>query len=147
MIGVDVRDAEVIADLSTPSGRAAMVGAVTDASDGFLDGLVVGAGIMGEGPLVAAINFFGAVATLDGLRPLLARGTDASAIAISSNSTTVTPGIPDDVVALLLAGDEPAALAAVDNNKFFAYMAAKLALGTGCDGTRPKPIGSAPGSG
>jgi len=105
-----------------------MVRAVTDASDGVLDGLVAGAGIMGEGALVAAINFFGAVATLDGLRPLLARGTNASAIAISSNSTTVTPGIPDDLVALLLAGDEPEGLAAVDNNKFFAYMAAKLAL-------------------
>jgi NAD(P)-dependent dehydrogenase (short-subunit alcohol dehydrogenase family) len=128
VIGVDVRDAEVIADLSTPSGRAAMVDAVTSASNGVLDGLVAGAGVMGEGAVVAAINFFGAVATLDGLRPLLARGTDASAIAISSNSTTVTPAIPEDVLALLLAGDEPAALAAVDNNKFFAYMAAKLAL-------------------
>jgi NAD(P)-dependent dehydrogenase (short-subunit alcohol dehydrogenase family) len=128
VIGVDIRNADVIADLSTPSGRADMVRAVTDASDGVLDGLVAGAGIMGEGALVAAINFFGAVATLDGLRPLLARGTNASAIAISSNSTTVTPGIPDDLVALLLAGDEPEGLAAVDNNKFFAYMAAKLAL-------------------
>ncbi len=128
VIGVDVRDAEVIADLSTPTGRAAMVAAVTDASNGVLDGVVAGAGIMGEGAVVAAINFFGAVATLDGLRPLLARGTDASAIAISSNSTTVTPAIPAGVVELLLAGDEPAALAAVDNNKFFAYMAAKLAL-------------------
>jgi NAD(P)-dependent dehydrogenase (short-subunit alcohol dehydrogenase family) len=128
VVGVDVRDAEVIADLSTPAGRAAMVDAVTSACGGVLDGLVAGAGIMGEGALVAAINFFGAVATLEGLRPLLERGTDASAVAISSNSTTVTPGIPPEVVQLLLAGDEAAALAAVDSNKFFAYMAAKLAL-------------------
>src|SRR6478735_1285853 len=74
VVGVDVRDAEVIADLSTPDGRAAMVDAVTDASDGVLDGLVAGAGIMGETPTVAAINYFGAIATLEGLRPLLARG-------------------------------------------------------------------------
>jgi NAD(P)-dependent dehydrogenase (short-subunit alcohol dehydrogenase family) len=128
VIGVDVRDAEVVADLSNPAGRLAMVEDVTRACGGALDGLVAGAGIMGQGALVAAINFFGAVATLEGLRPLLARGTDASAVAISSNSTTVTPGIPNDLVELLLAGDEPTALAAVDNNKFFAYMAAKLAL-------------------
>ena len=48
VIGVDVRDAEVIADLSTPAGRAAMVDAVGAACDGKLDGLVAGAGIMGE---------------------------------------------------------------------------------------------------
>ena len=48
VIGVDVRDAEVIADLSTPAGRAAMVDAVGAACDGMLDGLVAGAGIMGE---------------------------------------------------------------------------------------------------
>jgi len=129
VIGVDVRDAEVIADLSTPDGRAAMVDAVADACDGVLDGLVAGAGIMGEQPLVAAINFFGAVATLEGLRPLLVRGTDPSAIAISSNSTTTTPGVTDAVVNTLLASDEPAALDAIGAAAgFVAYPASKLAL-------------------
>jgi NAD(P)-dependent dehydrogenase (short-subunit alcohol dehydrogenase family) len=128
VIGVDVRDADVQADLSTVAGRAAMVEGVTRACDGVLDGLVAGAGLMGEQPLVMAVNYFGAVATLEGLRPLLARGSDASAIAISSNSTTVTPNIPADLVDVLLAGDEPAALAALQGREFFAYMASKLAL-------------------
>ena len=67
-----MRDAEVIADLSTPAGRAAMVAAVSTACGGALDGLVAAAGIMGNEPLVVAINYFGAIATLEGLRPLLA---------------------------------------------------------------------------
>jgi NAD(P)-dependent dehydrogenase (short-subunit alcohol dehydrogenase family) len=129
VIGVDIRDAEVIADLSTPAGRDAMVAAVTEQSGGVLDGLVAAAGIMGQEPIVVAINYFGAVATLDGLRPLLARGTDPSAVAISSNSTTTTPGLPADLVDAILAGDERAALAAAEQAPgVFAYPASKLAL-------------------
>jgi NAD(P)-dependent dehydrogenase (short-subunit alcohol dehydrogenase family) len=129
VIGVDVRDAEVIADLSTPAGRDAMVAAVGEQSGGALDGLVAAAGIMGTEPLVVAINYFGAIATLDGLRPLLARGTDASAVAISSNSTTTTPGLPNALVDVILAGDETAALAATGSAPgVFAYPASKLAL-------------------
>ena len=129
VIGVDVRDAEVIADLSTPVGRAEMIEGVTRACDGVLDGLVAGAGIMGQEPVTVAINYFGAVATLEGLRPLLARGTDPSAVAISSNSTTTTPGLPEELVAAIVAGDEADALAAAAAQPgLFAYPASKLAL-------------------
>ena len=71
VIGVDVRDAEVIADLSTSEGRAAMVEAVTNSCDGVLDGLVAGAGVMDDA-FAIQVNYFGAVATLEGLRPALA---------------------------------------------------------------------------
>jgi NAD(P)-dependent dehydrogenase (short-subunit alcohol dehydrogenase family) len=129
VIGVDVRDAEVIADLATPDGRRAMVDATTEACGGVLDGLVAAAGIMGEGPTVVAVDYYGAIATLEGLRPLLARGTNPSAVAVSSNSTTTTPGLPDAFVQLLLAGDEAGALAAAEGEYgTFAYMASKLAL-------------------
>jgi NAD(P)-dependent dehydrogenase (short-subunit alcohol dehydrogenase family) len=129
VIGVDVRDAEVIADLSTPAGRDAMVSAVAGLCGGALDGLVAAAGIMGDQPLVVAINYFGAIATLEGLRPLLARGADASAVAISSNSTTTTPGLPTGLVDVILAGDEAEALAATSRAPgVFAYPASKLAL-------------------
>jgi NAD(P)-dependent dehydrogenase (short-subunit alcohol dehydrogenase family) len=129
VIGVDLREAEVETDLSTPEGRAVMVAEVTEASGGVLDGLVAAAGIMGETPLVVAVNYFGAVATLEGLRPLLARGTDASAVAISSNSTTTTPGLPNALVDVIRAGDEDAALAATGRAPgVYAYPASKLAL-------------------
>lgn len=129
VIGVDMHDAEVVTDLSTPEGRDAMVAGVTEASGGALDGLVAAAGIMGNQPLVVAVNYFGAIATLAGLRPLLARGTDASAVAISSNSTTTTPGLPMDLVNTIRAGDEAAALEATSQAPgVFAYPASKLAL-------------------
>jgi NAD(P)-dependent dehydrogenase (short-subunit alcohol dehydrogenase family) len=129
VIGVDVRDAEVLADLSTPDGRDAMVAGVTEASGGSLDGLVAGAGISSDdSPLVISINYFGAVATLAGLRPLLARGTNPSAVAISSNSTTATVGgVVAEAVDACLAGDEAEARAAVGEG-FFGYPTAKLAL-------------------
>jgi NAD(P)-dependent dehydrogenase (short-subunit alcohol dehydrogenase family) len=129
VIGVDVRDAEVVADLSTLEGREAMVRGVAETCGGALDGLVAAAGIMGTEPMVVAINYFGAIATLEGLRPLLARGSEPSAVAISSNSTTTTPGLPNELVEVILAGDETAALAATASAPgVFAYPASKLAL-------------------
>lgn len=129
VIGVDVRDAEVIADVSTVAGRAAMVAAVTEQSGGALDGVVAGAGIMdGEAGRVVAINYFGAVATLEGLRPLLAAHGGA-AVAISSNSATAQPSVSLDLVDACLTGDEAAAVAvAARYTGLTAYPASKLAL-------------------
>jgi NAD(P)-dependent dehydrogenase (short-subunit alcohol dehydrogenase family) len=130
VVGVDVRDAEVVADLSTPEGRAAMVEDVGAATGGVLDGLVAAAGLLGgDGPTVVAVNHFGAVATLDGLRPLLERGTSPSAVAISSNSTTTFPDLPMAVTDACLAGDEGVARAAAEGTDPVAvYPATKLAL-------------------
>jgi NAD(P)-dependent dehydrogenase (short-subunit alcohol dehydrogenase family) len=129
VIGVDVRDAEVVADLATPDGRGAMVDAVLDACGGVLDGVIAGAGIMGEGAKVAAINYYGAHATLTGLRTALSRGNEPRAVAISSNSITTTPGLRPELVDALLAGDEASGLAAIDAAPgVFSYPASKLAL-------------------
>jgi nucleoside-diphosphate-sugar epimerase len=131
VIGVDIRDAEVIADVSTPAGRVAMIEHVTAACNGVLDGLVAGAGISSNGSneeLVVSINYFGAVAALDGLRPLLARGTNPSAVAISSNSTTAQKGIPLAAVAACLAHDEPGARHAAAGSPMGGYPASKMAL-------------------
>ncbi len=137
VIGVDLRDADVVADLSTTEGRAAAVSGVTDASGGVLDGVVACAGIGGStgAPpgLVARVNYFGAVATLDGLRPLLAAGEEPAAVAIASNSATILPLEGDDdgnrLVDLLLVGDEPAASDLADTlDGELVYMRSKLAL-------------------
>ena len=128
VIGVDVRDTEIVADLSSRDGRAAMVDAVARACDGVLDGVVAGAGVMADGPDVVSINYFGALATLEGLRPMLARGTDARAVAISSNSTTTQPGLAPALVDACLAGDEDAARDATSQYPGCAYAASKLAL-------------------
>ena len=128
VIGVDVHDADIRADLSTAEGRNKMIEAVGNECDGVLDGVVAGAGIMGETPDVVSINFYGAIATLEGLRPFLARGDNPSAVAISSNSTTTTPGLAIAFVDKILSGDEITARAAVEKYPGMAYMASKLAL-------------------
>jgi NAD(P)-dependent dehydrogenase (short-subunit alcohol dehydrogenase family) len=128
VIGVDVRDAEVEADLSTSGGRRAMVREVEDACGGALDGLVVAAGIQGDdGPAVVSVNYFGAIATLEGLRPYLERGENPSAVVLSSNSTTTQPAYPLDVAEWCLADDETRARA-VAASGVAAYPATKLAL-------------------
>ncbi len=145
VIGVDLHDAEVIADLSTPEGRASMIDEVTERSGGVLDGLVAGAGII-DAPddHVVSVNFFGAVTTLVGLRPLLTRGTDPSAVAISSNSITTFPGLTSEVADVCLTGDEGAARAAITQTPGYGYPTSKLALARWVrrQATQPEWVGS-----
>ena len=133
VLGIDVRDADIVADLGTPAGRQLAIDEVTARSGGAIDGLVTWAGLPGltdrPGSLLVSVNYFGCVALLDGLRPLLARGDQPAAVAVSSNSTTVQPGVPMDVVRACLAGDEAAASAAADAvGSLATYPATKLAV-------------------
>ena len=127
----------MIADLSTPEGRAAAIDQVTElaggAASGAVDGLVTWAGLAGltdrPGSLLASVNYFGTVAMLEGLRPLLARGDRAAAIAISSNSTLIQPRVPSAVTEACLSGDEAAARAAADEvGSLDTYPATKTAI-------------------
>jgi NAD(P)-dependent dehydrogenase (short-subunit alcohol dehydrogenase family) len=133
VIGVDVRDADILADLSSPDGRAAAIAGVRDASDVGLDGLVVAAGIGGStsapSSLVARVNYFGAVALLDGLRPLLERGEHAGAVAIASNSASAVAFDDPALVEALLADDEQGAAVLADGQDGeLVYAQSKLAL-------------------
>ena len=107
VIGVDLRDAEVIGDLATASGREAAVagiGALTD----HVDGVVPCAGVAGltatDPELVVSLNYFGAIALVTGLRPLLGEGS--SVVLVSSNSVTCQPGWSAEVTAACLVDDE-----------------------------------------
>jgi NAD(P)-dependent dehydrogenase (short-subunit alcohol dehydrogenase family) len=121
----------VVADLGTPEGRAHAVAEVTRISGGSLAGIVTCAGLAAAtkrpGSQLASVNYFGTVDVLVGLRPLLAEG--GSAVAISSNSTTVQPAIPADLVASFLAGDEAGARKLADaEGSLTTYPASKLAV-------------------
>ena len=133
IIGVDLRDADVIADLATPDGRRSAIDAIAQRCDGRLDGVVTCAGLAGAmdrpGSLLISVNYFGTVEILAGLRPLLADGSDAAAVAISSNSTSTQPGVPMDVVDACASGDEERARSLGDAaGSFFAYPATKMAV-------------------
>jgi NAD(P)-dependent dehydrogenase (short-subunit alcohol dehydrogenase family) len=109
VISCDLRDADVIADLTTAQGRKALVDGVTRLSGGAIDAIVANAG---GGPPQTSIqlNFFGAVATLDGLRSLLVKSDAPRAIAVSSiaSFSPVDPAL----VEACLSMDENKAIAA-----------------------------------
>ena len=109
VIGVDLRDADIEADLSTPEGRAGLAAAVATASGGKIDAIVAVAGVALFTPLTTKVNYFGAVATFENLRPLLA-GSDAPRAVVVSSFSSLQDNDPE-LVSLMLAGDEDAAVA------------------------------------
>lgn len=109
VIGVDIHDADVVADLASADGRTAMVDAVRTAAGGRIDAVYAVAGLALPAPATVAVNYFGTVATLEGLRPLLADSDAPRALLVSSMAALMATD--DELVALLAAGDEPAALA------------------------------------
>ena len=86
VIGVDLHDAEVVADLATAAGRAAMVERVNELTDGVLDAVVANAGVQDTPEGCVRVNYFGAVATCASgncsdsttMRPSRAKATTAS---------------------------------------------------------------------
>lgn len=142
VIAVDLHSVEIAADLSSPGGRAAAVAGVLDRCNGVLDGLVPCAGIGPQHPSekIVAINYFGAIALLDGLTDALAAdaggGAHAgggvaagAAVMICSNATTLTPGANGKLAQACIDGDEPLALAiASDTSSAVAYAASKVAI-------------------
>jgi NAD(P)-dependent dehydrogenase (short-subunit alcohol dehydrogenase family) len=108
VITADLRNADVVADLTTREGRAAFVEGVTDRSGGVLDGVIANAG---GGPVETTVqlNYFGAVATLARLRPLLQRSAAPRAVAVSSIGSLFA--VRTDLVDSCLSGEEAAAVA------------------------------------
>ncbi|MBX7160480.1 MAG: SDR family oxidoreductase [Acidimicrobiia bacterium] len=113
VIGVDLRDAEVEADLSTQEGRDSAVAAVVAAlGERPLDRLVCCAGLGPTVPprLIAAVNCFGVVDVLDGLLAAMRDGGTPAAVVIASNSATFAAGDDDSLCDALLGDDRAAAL-------------------------------------
>jgi NAD(P)-dependent dehydrogenase (short-subunit alcohol dehydrogenase family) len=133
IIGIDRQEATVVADLATADGRRAAIDGVTSLAGDRIDALVTCAGIAGypgrPGGPVVAVNYFGSIALLEGLRPLLAVGEQPAAVAISSNSTTVQPGYSAALVDACLSGDEDEAMTLAETlGPVEAYPAGKTAV-------------------
>lgn len=115
VIGVDLHDADVIADLSTASGRARASAAVLDVAAHRLDGAVLAAGV-GPTPgldrprLILETNYRGVVELATAWRTALAATGNAKVVVVSSNSATTVPMVPRRAVRSLLSDDVDAAL-------------------------------------
>ncbi|MBF8187788.1 SDR family oxidoreductase [Nonomuraea sp. K274] len=111
VIRCDVRDADVIADLTAQDGRSHLVSQVEAVSGGRIDGLVAVAGIAAPSPLTVRLSFFGTIATLDGLRPLLLASDRPSGPGWAGSGiplNAVAPGVVDTETAHRMFLDDPA---------------------------------------
>jgi NAD(P)-dependent dehydrogenase (short-subunit alcohol dehydrogenase family) len=135
VIGVDIKGADVIADLSTPSGRRGAAADVLAACSGTLNGAVMAAGLgptKGAERAITEVNYFGVVEPLQAWRPALACAERAKVVVFASNSTTTVPAVPGRAIRALLAGDAEKALRAYRMFGRYgppvAYAASKIAL-------------------
>ena len=92
VIGVDVRSVDVIADLSTPEGRQEAIDGILCEAGRRLDAVIANAGLALPTATTVAVNYFGAVELLDGLRPALAAARAPRAVVTSSRDPLVPPG-------------------------------------------------------
>jgi NAD(P)-dependent dehydrogenase (short-subunit alcohol dehydrogenase family) len=125
VIGVDLKNAEIIADLSTPEGRSSMVDQVAKVSEGSIDAILAVAGVDIAGPPTVAVNYYGALATLVGLRSLLLQSPAPRAVAVSS-ITSVHP-FNQELLDSMLDGTEDEALE-IAKTAPYSYATSKRAL-------------------
>jgi NAD(P)-dependent dehydrogenase (short-subunit alcohol dehydrogenase family) len=142
VIGCDLHNSDVTADLTTSEGRAELVDGVKRLSGGKIDAIVANAG-GGPPATMIGLNFFGAVATLEGLRPLLKTSPAPRAVMVSSIASfgPTDPGL----IEACLSMDERGAIA-VGKNAIAAgkgpldlYGSAKHALNCWCRRVAVKP--------
>lgn len=109
VIGADLAGSDVNADLSTAEGRATLVREVARRIGGSIDGVIANAGLATPTATTVAVNFYGTVATLEGLRPLLAASAAPRAVVTASMASLFPPD--DALLAELLDGTEDGAMA------------------------------------
>lgn len=110
VIGADIRDADIIADLGSPDGRTALISAVRELAPDGIDGVLASAGITGkDNPrATAAINYFGTTDVIEGLYDQL-RKPGARCVVVSSAGLLQSNAETALLEQLCLQGNEAAA--------------------------------------
>ncbi len=133
-IGVDLRNADIECDLSTPEGREAAASGILDRCGGKLDRLALCAGLgssVQPASLICKVNYFGTIDVLDPLLPAMEQGEAPSVIVICSNSAQMGDFAEMPFVHAMLEHREADACQIIDdaNSPILAYMCSKHALG------------------
>jgi NAD(P)-dependent dehydrogenase (short-subunit alcohol dehydrogenase family) len=141
VIGIDIKDAEIIADLSTTAGRESAIASVKRYCGGSIDRFVACAGLatyVRPLSLIPSVNYFGAIDLLDGLFELLKQGRDPAAVLMLSNAALWMPPDESPYVQALLNHDEGKARRIITESEEtdgillasgLAYVGSKFALG------------------
>ncbi|MGP9034250.1 SDR family oxidoreductase [Glutamicibacter mysorens] len=109
VIGVDLRDTDVAADLSTQEGRQSAIKQTLELSEGKIDAVIAAAGISAPKAITVSVNYFGVTAYLEGLLPALGQ-SEAPRVAVVSSMASIQQNSAE-LVEALLTGDEEASLA------------------------------------
>jgi len=108
VIGVDLENSDVNADLSTALGRHDGAAAVVDLSQGKIDAVIACAGLAHPIAKTVSVNYFGVTEFLFALLPTLTRSS-APRVAITSSMASLMPN-SIELVAAMCADDEAKAL-------------------------------------
>lgn len=108
VIGIDLLDADVMQDLSSPPGRLAAAEQACDISGGAIDAIIACAGIAASKPVTVSTNFFGVTQIVEALLETLSC-SPAPRVAIVT-SISALHDIDEELVQSMLAGHEAAAL-------------------------------------
>lgn len=134
VLRVDLREGDILADLASVSGRRFIAEETAKLSGGKLDAVIACAGVApapaypaASPELVVRVNYFGAVATLEGLRPLLANGNDPRGVVVSSIAS-IDKRVSAGLVEACLADDEPLAVRLSEAAGASAYSCSKAAV-------------------
>lgn len=126
VIGIDLRGADIVADLATVVGRSVAIEQVNALSGGLVNALVLAAGSSARVPATVSVNFFGAVDLLMTLRPLLACAAEPRAVVVSSEAALMQT---DEVlIDACLRGDEEGARSRAAGMDVQVYTSSKAAL-------------------
>lgn len=133
VIGVDRSGVQVEADLGAEAGRAAALRRIGELAEGRLDGLALAAAVGPHRPAqeVTRVNYFGVLALLDGLLPVLQQSNAAAALVVASVGAYFDESCDPALVEACLSGNEEAALQSCDALRlsgFMAYSSTKRAL-------------------
>lgn len=109
VIGVDIKNAEVIADLSTPAGRREAASKAIELAGGTVDAVIANAGSAAPTATTVSINFFGATEFISAMHSALVK-SKSPRVAITSSMASLMPN-DKELVELMLAGDEAKAVA------------------------------------
>lgn len=115
VIGIDLKNETISADLSTKDGRQAAIDGALEKTGGKIDRLVLAAGLGGhleDGKLVAKVNYFGAITLLDGFKDALS-AAKGRCVVISSNSAQMRTDPKTPFVLAMLEGDEEKAMSLI----------------------------------
>jgi NAD(P)-dependent dehydrogenase (short-subunit alcohol dehydrogenase family) len=139
VIGIDLAGMEVNCDLGSAEGRTRMVAEVKALAPRGVHGLAACAGVVGAPAKMLAVNYFGAVATLAELRPLLIAAEQPRAVAIASMA--VMDPFDEATAQACLSGDEAKTLASVAQSEDVAgmYSTSKIALTRWCRAAAVSP--------